>query len=64
MHGKYNDCHHRKTTRTFIYTKSKKNRETFLYTTKIKHHLSRFNYSERNLIYNFVFATHTNHSKR
>ena len=32
MNENYDDCHHRKTTRTFIYTKSQKNCETFLYT--------------------------------
>ena len=32
MNENYDDCHHRKTTRTFIYTKNKKNCEKFLYT--------------------------------
>ena len=31
MNENYDDSHRRKTTRTFIYTKSKKNCETFLY---------------------------------
>ena len=34
MNDNYHDCHHRKTRRMFIYTKSKKNCETFLYTKK------------------------------
>ena len=29
MNENYDDCHHQKTTRTFIYTKSKNNCETF-----------------------------------
>ena len=29
MNENYKDCHHRKTTRTFIYTKSKKNAKRF-----------------------------------
>ena len=32
MNDNYHDCHHRKTRRMFIYTKSKKNCQTFLYT--------------------------------
>ena len=32
MNENYNDSHHRKKMRTFIYTKSKKNCETILYT--------------------------------
>ena len=32
MNENYHDCHHRKTTRMFISTKSKKNGPTFLYT--------------------------------
>ena len=35
MNANYNDCHHQKTTRTFIYTKSKQNCETFLYTKSL-----------------------------
>ena len=31
MNENYYDCHHRKTTRTFIYTKSKKFRNVFIY---------------------------------
>ena len=34
MNENYEDCNHRKTTRTLICTKSKKNSETFLYTKK------------------------------
>ena len=34
MNENYDDCHHRKTTRTFIYTISKKSCETFLYTKR------------------------------
>ena len=34
MNENYDDCHHRKTTRTFIYTKSQKNSQTFLYKKK------------------------------
>ena len=32
MDENYDDCHHRKTTRTFIFTKCKKSCETFLFT--------------------------------
>ena len=32
MNENYDDCHHQKTRRTFIYTKSKEKCETFLYT--------------------------------
>ena len=31
MNENYDDCHHRKTTRTLIYTKSKKMRNVFIY---------------------------------
>ena len=31
MNDNSHDCHHRKTTRTFIYTKSKKNSKRFIY---------------------------------
>ena len=31
MNENYNHCHHRKTKRTFIYTKSKKLRNVFIY---------------------------------
>ena len=31
MNENYNDCHHRKTRRTFLYSQNAKNFETFLY---------------------------------
>ena len=31
MNENYDDCHHRKTTRTFLYTKSRKYRVVFIY---------------------------------
>ena len=31
MNENYNDCHHRKTTRTFLYTQKKKIRNVFIY---------------------------------
>ena len=37
MNENYDDSHHRKTARTFIYTKSKKIAKRFLYTKKAIH---------------------------
>ena len=37
MNENYNDCHHQKTTRTFIYTKSKKKRNVYIYIQKSRH---------------------------
>ena len=36
MNEGYDDCHNRKTTRTFLCTQKAKNCETFLYTQKAK----------------------------
>ena len=50
MDENYDDCHHRKTTPTFIYTKRHKNCETFLY-KKARHFSKKLDNSRYIFIY-------------